>query len=157
MYPLRLGGARPMPASVAAMGAIFNVCNAWMNGTQVSSFGRYPDAWLADPRFLVGAALFAVGWWMNRAADATLRALRAPGEGATRSRRGMYRWVSSPNYLGEIVMWCGWALATVPRGRRLRGVQRRELAASAAANHRWHCAQFPAYPATRRALIPVVW
>ncbi|MFO0628995.1 MAG: hypothetical protein U0325_25700 [Polyangiales bacterium] len=67
VYPLRLGGARPMPASVAAMGAIFNVCNAWMNGTQVSSFGRYPDAWLADPRFLVGAALFAVGWWMNRA------------------------------------------------------------------------------------------
>lgn len=159
VYPLRLTGARAMPASVALMGASFNVGNAWMNARQVSTAGAYPDAWLGDPRFVTGALVFAAGWWMNRHADATLRALRRPGEGGYRiPHGGMYRWVSSPNYLGEIVMWWGWALATWSlAGVAFAVFTMANLAPRAAANHRWYRAQFEAYPAGRRALIPGVW
>lgn len=159
VYPLHLRGARPMPASVALLGAVFNVGNAWMNAGQVSTSGDYPDAWLRDPRFLLGAMVFAAGWQMNRRADATLRALRRPGEtGYKIPHGGMHRWVSSPNYLGELVMWCGWALATWSlAGVAFALFTAANLAPRAAAHHRWYRAQFPAYPATRRALIPGVW
>lgn len=159
IYPLRLRGARAMPASVALMGASFNVCNAWMNAGQVSSAGGYPDAWLGDPRFVVGALVFAAGWWMNRHADATLRALRRPGDGGYRvPEGGMYRWISSPNYLGEMVMWSGWAMATWSlAGVAFAVFTAANLAPRAAANHRWYRAQFPDYPSARRALIPGVW
>jgi 3-oxo-5-alpha-steroid 4-dehydrogenase 1 len=49
----------------------------------------------------------------HRGADRTLRRLRSPSEIGYRIRTGgAYRWVSCPNYFGEIVAWFDWALAT---------------------------------------------
>jgi len=91
-------------------------------------------------------------------ADAILVRLREPGGSRYRvPEGGLYRWVSCPNYLGEIVEWLGWAVATwsLP-GLAFAVFTMANLVPRAMANHRWYRQEFPDYPETRRALIPGV-
>jgi protein-S-isoprenylcysteine O-methyltransferase Ste14 len=158
VYPfLTRAGAR-MPVTVMLMAIAFNVLNAFINARWVSELGGYPTEWLADPRILLGVALFAGGLALNASADRTLRGLRAPGESGYRiPDGGAYRWVSCPNYLGEIVEWIGWALATWSlAGAAFALYTMANLAPRAIAHHRWYREQFTDYPPQRRALIPYV-
>jgi steroid 5-alpha reductase family enzyme len=135
--------------------------NGYLNGRWLFTFapaGQYGVAWLADPRFVLGAALFLAGYLINQHADKVLLDLRRPGEtGYKIPRGGLYRLVSCPNYLGEIVEWSGFALASwsLPGlGFAIWTVA--NLLPRAVAHHRWYRETFPEYPAERRALIPFV-
>lgn len=156
VYPLRMRGGRPMPVLIVALALGFNSINAYVNARWISELGAYPTSWLADPRLLAGAALFAAGLAINLRADATLRALRAPGEaGYKLPRGGLYERVSCPNYLGELLEWTGWALATWSlAGLSFAVYTAANLVPRALANHRWYRATFPDYPPARRAVIP---
>lgn len=157
IFPMRMRSGR-MPIAIPAMAMFFNVVNGVLNGNQLA-FGHYGDAWLSDPRFLVGVALFAIGYATNLWADAKLRALRAPGEtGYKIPRGGLYELISCPNYFGEIVEWCGWAVLTWSlAGLSFAVWTIANLAPRAWTHHKWYRAQFPDYPRSRRALIPYVW
>jgi steroid 5-alpha reductase family enzyme len=147
-----------MPALVVGLGFGFNLLNGWVNARWISELGAYPRGWLADTRFLAGAALFLAGLAVHASADAALRRLRAPGESGYRvPRGGLFEWVSCPNYLGEMVQWAGWALATwSPAGLAFALYTAANLAPRAVAHHAWYRRQFPDYPARRRALVPFV-
>ncbi len=70
---------------------------------------------------------------------------------------GAFRWVSCPNYLGEIVEWIGWALATWSlAGTAFALYTMANLAPRAVAHHRWYRERFADYPPQRRALVPFV-
>ena len=71
---------------------------------------------------------------------------------------GLYRWISCPNYLGEIVQWAGWALATwsLP-GLAFAVWTAANLVPRARANQQWYRQRDPDSPPERRALIPWVW
>ena len=107
----------------------------------------------------VAATLFVLGWGMSTWADTVLLHLRKPGETGYRiPRGGLYRWVSCPNYLGKILEWSGWALATWSwAGLAFAVYTFANLAPRAMLNHRWYRATFPDYPRDRKALIPLVW
>lgn len=158
-FRMRISGKR-MSLSVVALGVLFNSINAYVNARWISGFGTYASSWLLDPRFLAGALVFLCGLAINLHADTVLISLRKPGESGYKiPRGGMYRWVSSPNYLGEIVEWLGWALMTwsLP-GLAFAVYTTANLAPRAISNHRWYREKFPGeYPAERRALIPFVW
>lgn len=161
VHPLRarLAGTL-MPVSIVAMAVVFNGMNAGLNGAWLFHLAPpYGAAWLSDPRFVVGAALFVLGAVINLDADSRLRALRAPGEtGYQIPRGGLYERVSCPNYLGEIVEWTGFALATWSLPALSFAVWTvANLSPRALAHHRWYRATFPDYPPTRRALLPYVW
>ncbi len=73
----------------------------------------YNVSWLADPRFILGALVFAAGYYINRKAGAMLAALRNPGETGYKIPRGwLYEKLSCPNYFGELLVWTGWIIAT---------------------------------------------
>lgn len=161
IYPLSLrGGGRRMPIAVVGVAFLFNMGNGYLNGRYLFSFsGGYPTAWLEDPRFLVGLGLFLAGFLINRQADRTLRHLRQAGESGYGIPRGrFYRWVSCPNYLGEIVEWFGWATATwsLP-GLVFAAWTAANLAPRAWVHHRWYREHFPDYPTGRKALMPGLW
>lgn len=159
VYPFRLRpGAKPMPVAICAGAFLFTTVNGYLNGRWLTPFGDYPTAWLASPRFLVGAALFLVGYAINQQADRILLRLRAPGEtGYKIPTGGLYRFVSCPNYLGEIVEWCGWAACTWSlAGLAFALFTVANLAPRALAHHRWYRGKFPDYPTDRRALVPFV-
>jgi protein-S-isoprenylcysteine O-methyltransferase Ste14 len=156
VYPFLMRSGARMPVALMAMAIAFNLLNAYINARWVSHLGRYATDWLADPRFLLGLALFAGGLALNIGSDRTLRRLRAPGESGYRiPHGGAYRWVSCPNYLGEIVEWFGWALATwSAAGLAFAVYTTANLAPRAVANHSWYREQFADYPIGRRALVP---
>ena len=50
---------------------------------------------------------------VNRHSDEVIRNLRKPGDTAHYlPQAGLYRYVTSANYFGEIVEWLGWAILT---------------------------------------------
>lgn len=159
LFPFQMHeGGRRMPVLVLLLAVGFNILNGWVNARWISDLGTYPAGWLLDPRFLVGATLFFGGFALNVASDRALQRLRAPGESGYRiPRGGAFEWISCPNYLGEIVEWSAWALASWSlAGVAFALYTAANLAPRAFAHHAWYRAQFPDYPRQRRALIPFV-
>ena len=149
-----------MPISIMLMGVGFNLGNAYINGRYLFELsGGYAEHWLTDWRFITGAVIFLAGYITNRWADAKLRSLRRPGELDYKiPQGGLFRWVSCPNYLGEILEWGGWAMATwsLP-GLAFAFWTFANLAPRAFTHHAWYQRNFPEYPKERRALIPWVF
>jgi 3-oxo-5-alpha-steroid 4-dehydrogenase 1 len=161
VYPwMAREGGRRMPAGIMCMALLFNTVNASINGRWLFGLSvGYATSWLADPRFVIGSLLFVAGFGVNRWSDTVLRGLRTSCDAGYRiPQGGLYRWVSSPNYLGEIVEWSGWALATwsLP-GLAFAVWTAANLVPRARANRRWYRRTFPDYPQERRALVPGVW
>jgi 3-oxo-5-alpha-steroid 4-dehydrogenase 1 len=162
IYPFLLrDGKKKMPSVVTLLAVVFNLGNAYLNGRYLFHFAgdRYTDGWLLEPRFIAGAALFIIGFSINRWADNTLRDLRQPGEtGYKIPHGGLYRYISCPNYFGEIVEWFGWALATwsLP-GLAFAVWTFANLAPRAWSHHKWYHENFRDYPPERKALIPGIW
>jgi hypothetical protein len=161
IYPFRLAdGRKTMPVLIPLMSFVFNAGNAYINGRYLFSLsGGYPLTWLADPRFIAGLGLFVAGYATNRWADRILFRLRKTGvSGYKIPFWGLFEWVSCPNYLGEIIEWTGWAIATwsLP-GLSFAIWTFANLAPRARAHHAWYRSSFPDYPKDRKALIPGVW
>ena len=118
VFPLLMQGRSRMPLSVMAMGIVFNVINGVMQAGGIFFFpreGLYDAGWayLAEPHAVVGLLLFLLGMGINLHSDHVIRHLRQPGD--TRHylpARGLYRWVTSANYLGELTEWVGFAVLT---------------------------------------------
>jgi protein-S-isoprenylcysteine O-methyltransferase Ste14 len=161
VYPFGLRGEdKRMPVVVAAVAFVFNTLNGYLNGRYLFALsGGYPARWLVDPRFIAGTALFLAGYVINRQADRTLRHLRERGESVYGiPYGGFYRWVSCPNYLGEIIEWSGWALATwSPVGLAFVVWTAANLVPRARSHHRWYREHFVDYPRERKALLPGLW
>lgn len=162
VYPFRIRqkpGQR-MPVVVAAMAFLFQLGNTYLQAAWIFRLSdRYGADWLMDPRFIGGLVLFGAGFFINLQSDSILRNLRKPGEtGYKIPRGGMYEYVSCPNYLGEIVEWTGWALATWSPGGLLFAIWTvANLAPRAATNHAWYRETFDDYPKARRRVIPFIW
>jgi steroid 5-alpha reductase family enzyme len=145
--------------TAALLAFVFNCVNASLNAYAIThGWLRHENSWLGDPRFLIGVSLFLAGFALNLNSDARLRALRTPGEtGYKIPYGGAFRWVSCPNYFGEIVEWCGWALATwTYAGAAFAIFSIANLLPRAVSHHRWYREQFPDYPKDRKALVPGV-
>lgn len=164
VFPLRRrgGGRAPKrtPLVIVAFALIFNCGNVYLIGRWLFAFGPDPGAaWLVDPRFLLGTALFLAGLVVNVHADEVLRRLRlATPTGYGQPEGGLYRFVSCPNYLGELVEWGGFALLTFSVPALVFAVwTAANLVPRARANHEWYRRTFPEYPEERKAILPFVW
>ena len=159
VYPLRLAGGKPTPLLVFLLALVFCAYNGALQGRWLTAHAVYPAGYLTSPRFLMGAALWAAGLAANWHADATLRALRRPGEtGYKIPRGGLFELVSAANLTGEILEWAGWALAANSLPAMAFAVFTfANIAPRGAQHHKWYLATFRDYPKSRRAVIPWVW
>lgn len=157
-FRMRIRG-KTMPFAVAGMAIVFNLGNAYLNGRWLFAFGPAPaTTWLTDPRFLGGAALFAMGFVVNQHSDWVLLHLRKPGESGYKiPQGGLYRFVSCPNYLGEILEWVGWAILTWSVAGLCFAVwTAANLVPRAITHHGWYRRTFEDYPPERKAIFPFV-
>lgn len=157
IFPFRIRETgKRIPIMIVAMAILFNVLNAYINARWISQFGDYDVLWLTSTPFIVGAVCFATGWLINQHADLTLFRLRTPGETSYGiPRGGLYHWVSCPNYLGEMLIWVGWAIATWSlAGVSFAVFTAANLLPRAMAIHNWYQNQFDDYPPSRKAVFP---
>ena len=115
IFPLLIRGKGRMPLGIVLMGMVFNTLNALMQGGWIFyvSPADYYAGWFAQPYIYIGGALFVAGMAVNLHSDHIIRHLRRPGD--TRHyipRGGMFRYVSSANYFGELLEWVGFAVAS---------------------------------------------
>jgi hypothetical protein len=146
--------------STMAIVVLFYIINGYLNGRYLSHFSDgYSSAWLTDPRFAIGVIAFFAGMALNLHSDNILRNLRKPGESGYKiPHGGMFKFVSCGNYFGEIIQWCGWAIATwsLP-GLFFFVWTGANLVPRAISYHRWYLDRFPEYPKKRKALIPFIF
>ena len=116
IFPFLMKGHSKMPISIVLMGVVFNLINGFLIGESLFHLapeGKYTSAWFATPAFIVGTIIFFAGMGINLHSDHVIRNLRPKGD--TRHylpQKGMYHYVTSGNYFGELVEWTGFAILT---------------------------------------------
>jgi 3-oxo-5-alpha-steroid 4-dehydrogenase 1 len=158
-YPITLQRKRSMPLMVILFAVVFNVFNTYIQARWIFTLSpdkAYTIDWLKDPRFIVGVLLFYGGFAVNRHSDRILRVLRKSGKTEySIPQKGLFHFVSCPNYLGEIIQWLGWALALWSiSGLMFAFWTVANLLPRARSHHQWYVDTFPDYPRNRKALIP---
>jgi 3-oxo-5-alpha-steroid 4-dehydrogenase 1 len=169
LFPLLMrvpkGAKGTFGALVVSSGLFVTSMHGYLNATLYSRLGAHlTEAWLSDPRFWIGLAIYFAGFALNVHSDHVLRGLRTKAEleSAAKVYRiphgGGYTWVSSPSYLGELIAWTGFAIFTwgLP-GVFIFLITAANLVPRAISTHRWYKERFEDYPRERRALIPYVW
>jgi protein-S-isoprenylcysteine O-methyltransferase Ste14 len=150
---------KKMPVFIMASGMLFNTVNGSLLGSWFANFAHYSADWYLSPLFITGTFLFIAGMSLNWIADYQLIHLRKNGEtGYKIPQSGLFKLVSSPNLLGEIIEWGGYALLTwsLPALAFLIWTCS-NLLPRALANYRWYKKRFPGYPSNRKILLPYLW
>lgn len=119
IFPWLIRGNGKMPLLIVAFSMIFNIINGFIQGKWLFHFARmsnpdaYPESWLTSWQFILGTCIFILGFIINLHSDYVIRHLRKPGDSNHYlPKKGMYRFVTSANYFGEIIEWLGWAILT---------------------------------------------
>ena len=103
--------------------------------------------------------LFFSGMVINIKSDDILIKLRKNnGEGYYSPQGFLYRYISCPNYFGEIIEWLGWAILTLsPSGLVFFIWTFANLVPRARSNHNWSKSNILNYPKNRKAIFPYIY
>ncbi len=116
VFPFLMRGKSKMALVIMLLGMLFNCINAIMQGGWLfykSPTDYYTIEWLTTPKFIIGTIIFFVGMVINIHSDNIIRNLRQNGD--TKHylpKGGMFKYVTSANYFGELVEWIGFAILT---------------------------------------------
>ncbi len=116
IFPFLMRGKSEMPILIMLMGMTFNGLNSYFIGSWLFEFapaGKYTMEWLSSPQFIIGGLIFITGMLINLDSDHVIRHLRKPGD--TKHyipKKGLYKYVTSANYFGELTEWTGYAILT---------------------------------------------
>jgi 3-oxo-5-alpha-steroid 4-dehydrogenase 1 len=163
IYPMQIKNGKPTPFLIMMMAFVFCLFNGVIQGSQLTNpdvFRSYQLS-LNSFQFWLGVCIFYAGMYINLQADNILRSLRSSpnDKGYHIPYGGMFRYVSGANFLGEIIEWFGFAIASnnlVAFAFAIftfcniapRGVQ----------HHKWYKTHFSSsYPKERKAIIPFLW
>lgn len=162
IYPFQLQ-IRPgstTPARMTLFGAIICAACGYLNGEFISKYATHLQSndWFYTPQFIIGTALFIFGYVLNKTSDQKLIKLRKDNPDAySIPYGGGYRYVSCPNYLGELITWLGFSLAAWSiAGFTFAFMTAANLILRAVENHKWYHEKFPEYPQERKAVIPFI-
>ena len=157
IFPAKMHhGRKTFPVSMMLSAIFFNFLNGFINGVFLFAIRPTTDpSWFIDPRFIAGSIIFITGFSIHVDADRRIQAQK-PGLGQyIIPQGGMFRWVSCPNYLGEIIQWFGWAILTwSPAGLAFALFTFANVFPRGLSGHRWYIQNFPDYPKNRKAVIP---
>ncbi len=160
IFPLRTKTVgKQIPIMIVVSAIFFNIINGFTNGYYLGSLGlSYSIEWFYDPRFIIGAIVFATGAYINIQSDNILLNLRKPGEkGYKVPQGGLFHRISCPNHFGEIVEWTGFAIMcwNLPAAGFAIWTAM-NLIPRAISHHKWYRANFEHYPKGRKAVIPFI-
>jgi protein-S-isoprenylcysteine O-methyltransferase Ste14 len=158
IYPLLIESKGSMPFLVTLMAFFFNIINTFLHGYWFFLLDKtYEVSWLIGPYFLIGLTIFLIGMAINIHSDRILLKISKNGDGYRVPEGGLYKWISSPNYFGEIIEWFGWAIMTYSISGFVFFLWTFfNLFPRAISHHRWYKETFADYPSERKAIIPKI-
>jgi len=154
----RMGWVVMEAPGMMLMAIIFNLANGFFLGYYFAHFAEYSPGDFLGAGFITGTILFAAGMFLNWDYDNRLIHLRKPGEtGYKIPRGGLFKYISCPNLMGEVIEWTGYAIMSwnLPALSFLVWTIA-NLVPRAISHHRWYKKNFDNYPEKRKAIIPFV-
>lgn len=148
-----------MPVIIVIFAIFFNLMNGFINGYWLAYLA--PDfsfGWFVNIRMIIGLSIFISGFVINQYHDKILIGLRKSStKGYKIPNGGLFRYVSCPNFLGEIMEWCGFAILiwSLP-GIAFFIWTFVNLVPRALDHHKWYRSHFSEYPERRKAIFPFV-
>ena len=157
IYPFAVEMTNPkMPISIALSAFFFNIVNVSIQAFGIFYFTEYSSDWISSPIFISGLTLFLIGMFINMKSDyyiASMKKIKGPGYHIPDGF--LYKYISAPNYFGEIIEWIGWAILTWSiSGAVFLIWVIANLFPRAISHHRWYKDKFDNYPKNRKAIIP---
>ena len=147
---------KKMPIAIPASAFCFNLVNVPIQGYFILGSTSYTSSWLTNPVFIIGLVIFMLGMSINIISDYYLIRLRKKlGPGYHLPNKYLFKYISSPNYFGEMIEWLGWAILTWSYAGLIFFIWTvANLFPRAIANHKWYQNKFENYPKNRKAIIP---
>ncbi|XP_076065392.1 3-oxo-5-alpha-steroid 4-dehydrogenase 1-like isoform X1 [Oratosquilla oratoria] len=114
IYPCLMKSSSPTPFGPFLFAFLTCLYNGVLHGMYFVNYQAYDDKeWLWKPTFWIGVLIFLYGMKINIGSDTILRNLRKPGESGYKiPEGGMFKYVTSANYFGEMIEMWGYAVAT---------------------------------------------
>ena len=159
IYPFAIKMTNPyMPISIAASAFFFNIINVSIQAYGIFYFTQFSQDWLVSNTFKIGLGLFLIGMYINIRSDYIMISLKKEkGSGYHIPNSFLYKYLSAPNYFGEIIEWLGWAVLTWSvSGLVFLIWVIANLFPRAISHHKWYLNKFEDYPKNRKAIIPGV-
>jgi 3-oxo-5-alpha-steroid 4-dehydrogenase 1 len=160
IYPLRTHTqGKQMPLVIAVFAIFFNLINGSLNGYYFGFIRPEVEiTWASDIRFIAGVILFFSGMIINQQSDNILLSLRKNTQnGYAIPESGLFRYISCPNFFGEILEWGGFALMTwSPAALAFFIWTMVNLVPRGLDHHHWYKKKFPGYPGNRKAILPFI-
>jgi 3-oxo-5-alpha-steroid 4-dehydrogenase 1 len=157
IFPLRIHTkGKKMPVLIIASAFFFNMVNGTINGYQI---GNYDLPFKTDGfnlfLYFLGVGLFIFGYIINQYHDKILIGLRKNNNGYQIPYGGWFRFVSCPNFLGEIIEWAGFFILCHNLASLAFFIWTVvNLVPRAINHHKWYKETFPEYPKERKAVFP---
>ena len=170
IFPFLIRSAKGATSSFSVLvviaGWLVTSLHGYLNAVFISHLGEHLTsvAWFSDPRFIIGICIYLFGFVMNVHSDAIIRNLRSKeeverGEKVYRiPKGGLFKYVSCPSYLTELISFTGFAIATWSLGAVfVLLVSAANLIPRAFQTHKWYKEKFgEEYPAERKVLVPFI-
>lgn len=162
VFAMLVKNPKPMTLPLGMSTSGFCLMNGWLQGRGLLHSADTPELDIKSFRFLIGVFCFLLGWMINVSSDLTLINLRKGPEDKKYyiPRGGLFEWVSGANFLGEILEWSSFAVASGGARAPLAFAvfTFANLAPRALQHHQWYLNKFKdEYPKQRRGLIPYIW
>ena len=158
LFPFKINTkGKKIPLLIVLSAIIFNICNTYFIGYYFGNLcPLYDMEWFYSPYFIIGIILFLIGAYINYQSDTILINLRKGSENGYKVPfGGLFRYVSCPNHLGEIIEWIGFAILTCSLPTFAFSIWTiSNLLPRAIQHHHWYKEKFKNYPQERKAVVP---
>jgi protein-S-isoprenylcysteine O-methyltransferase Ste14 len=152
IFPFRIKTkGKKMPLAIVLSAFFFNIVNGLINGYFLSNINLHSVSIF----LITGFLLFVLGLYINISSDNKLINLRKIKKGYFIPKGGLFKYISCPNFFGEILEWFGFALMTFNIGSLSFFIWTCcNLIPRALAHHTWYKNKFNEYPKERKAILP---
>ena len=156
-FPLRQDQKNKCPIIIVLSAIFFNIINGFINGYFLGSLADYSWSYMLSTNFILGSIILTIGVIINIKSDNILLNIKKKHKSYQIPKGYMYKYISCPNYFGEIIEWLGFYIMTLSAPALLFVFWTLcNLVPRAISNHSWYISKFPNYPRDRKAIIPFI-
>tara|TARA_Y100000996_G_scaffold348808_1_gene287446 strand:+ start:225 stop:983 length:759 start_codon:yes stop_codon:yes gene_type:complete len=160
IFPLRQKNAKDTAVIVVLSAILFNIVNGFINGYYLGSQSfvqNQYENYFTSYNFIFGLIIFLLGAYINIRSDEILFNIRKNNNGYKIPQSFLYKYISCPNYFGEIIEWSGFAIMVWNFPSFIFVLWTIfNLVPRAVAHHKWYKTKFEDYPSNRKAIIPFI-